>query len=269
MPHLDRRLVIPTNCGPTGKDGFAKFRMSKMRIAGIAILASSLIACGPSDDPSSAMELALTSDTAALFHFTGPSGRTETPMKISAGTIVQGKKSDLGKDGTCTVRWTDMEKREALGGTESRELFLDLPCANLAAAKTTARPERVAYDKMIPFASSPDVEPVTIPLPDNLNMVALSAPVWACSSEKEYRQALGNEGADCVVVRANTRVTFVNPNADENSPYYKIKLRVGGKDGTYVVHKSDLLPIPYHPSQSGQDGECSTIPKTTCIGNEG
>lgn len=237
-------------------------------IATTAIAALPLGGCGAANDRSPATDLVVRKDTAARHHYMAPAGRIEIPMQISAGTIVRGHDDDIGKSGECTVRWTDMEKRDALSGEESRELFLDLPCANLAKARAADRVRRVPYSRMVPAASSPDT-PTTMSPPEQATNMALSGPVWACTSEQEYREELGNSDADCVVIYADTPVQFVDPNSDRNSNFYRIRLRVGTTAATYVVHKNDVLLIPYSPPHADKHRTCRTTPQTTCVGNEG
>lgn len=237
------------------------------RVMCIAGFVSALAACGAGEESSSEAELVVTQDARAMHHWVAPSGRMEMPMEIDAGTIVLGQHRDPNSNGTCTVRWTDMEKREALGGDEPNKLFLDLPCSNLAIATDADRSKRVPYERMVPSASPPDQEPIEMPLPENLDEVALSAPVWACSSEKEYRENLGNADADCVVVFGSSRVNFIDPMADAGSKFYRIRLNVDGKNGTYYVHKHDFLPIQYFPSRPPKERSCATTPQATCVGD--
>lgn len=181
------------------------------RIITTAIIMLPLIGCADADSGSPAMDLVVTEDTEAVNHWMAPAGRMEITMRHGAGTIVRGQTSDIGKSGNCTVRWTDGEKMDALSGNEERKQFLDLPCANLSEATDADRLKRVPYGRMVPGASGPGkdyrgenqyLEAVSTAegMPGSDGKVSLSMPVWACKSEKDYQERLGNVDAPCAVI---------------------------------------------------------------------
>jgi len=243
----------------------------------VTIVASLLAGCGASDDRSAEMDLVVTQNVAAVIHWIGPGGRTEIPTDIEANTIVLGKKSDLTNGGTCTVRWTDMEKREALGGGDPREVYLDLPCDSLAIATDADRSRRIPYHRIVPAAyglgndyrgQNDYLETESIIKKkhgDNITL-SLTSPVWACKTENDYYQKLGLEDTPCIVILGDTILDMVDPHADTQSNFYRIRISTNGITETYLINKGDATFIPHFPSLETRPKRCMTTPKAKCVG---
>lgn len=250
-----------------------------LRIATVTIIGSSIAACGAADGGSSGVDLVVTKDTQAVNHWMAPAGRMEIPMEIGAGTIVRGGKRNVGNSGTCTVRWTDMEKREALGGgeDEARELFLDLPCSNLAIATDADRSKRVPYGRLVPAAYGPGndyrgqnsyLEAISTAegVPGSGGKVSLTSPVWACKTEEDYQENLGRVGAPCIVIFSGTVLDMVSPKDDTRSNFYRVRVPVQGNAEIYVVNKGDAMFGPYIASTNNGQKRCLTTPQAECVG---
>lgn len=279
MQSSDRQFVSQMMREPMQAHTAVKSSKLLVRISTMAIIVLSVAGCGTADGSSSEIDLVITEDIRAVNHWMAPAGRMEIPIEISGGTIVRGKQRDVGNNGTCTVRWTDMEKREALGGgeDEDRQLFLDLPCAILSEATDADRSKRVPYGRMVPAASAPGndyhgqnnyLEAVSTAerVPGSDGKVSLSSPVWACKSERDYQENLGSVGAPCVVIFGDTVLDMVNPNGDTRSNFYSVRVPVRGDTEVYVVYKGDAMFAPHFASANSQQKKCLTTPQAECVG---